>query len=386
MIYIIILIYTLFLSYHYDIRNNKRGLKFHYYALLIIVCSLVGFSYRLGMDTVGYMKYYETYIIPDIGYAIRHLSDYRYEPLFTILCTVCKSIWEDFVLLQLVIAVFVNTVVFWFIKKHSKKFFFAIFLFFIFQFWNINFEIKRESIAIAFFLLAMDNVLENEVKLKNYLRYYLWCIPALLSHRFAFIILFFPILCRIKWSKLSFAIVIGAVFLLILDIPIINIITNNLNLLTIFDVQDSVATYLTSDRFGASNKVSIFGLINGFLIPSVILYNVRNIVDKRVFSLAVLCLAFQVLESQIFIFYRFCNYLFFFLIICYSEGMRIAVEEKNNRALLQGAVILLVFLQLYGRVQPEQYIRYAPYSSVFSKEINSEREAEYDRLDFMLNY
>ena len=204
MIYVVVLLYTIFLFYRYDLKKVRYGFSFHYYTLLILVSSIVGFSYRLGTDTLAYMSYYDNYITTDIGYTLGHLSEFKYEPIWVILNTMCKTIWDDFALVQIAVAIFVNTVIFWFIKKHSPYIFAGLFFYFIIQFWNVNFEIKRESMAISFFLIAIDNLLCDKMKIKNYIKYYAWCIPAIFCHRFAFLVLIYPLLSQIRWSKVSF--------------------------------------------------------------------------------------------------------------------------------------------------------------------------------------
>ena len=104
MIYIIILLYTLFLVYNYDIKKTKKGFQFHYVALLVICICVSGFSYRLGMDTVGYMYYFEHSVDGDLGYTLMNLADYRYEPIPTLLFSIVKGLTGSFVVLQFVIA------------------------------------------------------------------------------------------------------------------------------------------------------------------------------------------------------------------------------------------------------------------------------------------
>lgn len=54
MLYLIILIYTIFLVYKYDYRGSKTGIKKHYNILLLLSIFIGGLSYRLGIDTVRY--------------------------------------------------------------------------------------------------------------------------------------------------------------------------------------------------------------------------------------------------------------------------------------------------------------------------------------------
>lgn len=381
MIYIGVLLYTIFLFYRYDLKKDCHGFSFHYYALLIIVSSIVGFSYRLGTDTLAYMSYYDNYITTDISYTLGHLSEFKYEPMWVILNTLCKITWDDFALVQIVVAVFVNTVIFWFIKKHSPYIFAGLFFYFIIQFWNVNFEIKRESMAISFFLIAIDNLLCDKVKFKNYLKYYIWCIPAILCHRFAFLILIYPLLSQIRWSKVSFGILFVLFVLLALDFPFINVMLESLNLFSYFNAQELVSGHLESDIYGKGNFLSIFGILNSVLLPTIMLYVVRRKVDSRFLSFSILYIFFFLLQTKVFIFYRLCNYLFYFIVVCYVYFLKYAYKNWNKNALYLCVFLLFLSLQIRSKTSKQQYIRYYPYSSIFTKEINAEREAEYRRLN-----
>src|SRR5690606_2232463 len=112
------------------------------------------------------------------------------EPLWLILNAICKTIYDDFVLVQLVQSAIVNITVFWFINKYSPKPFLAILLYYVFQWWNFNFEVMREAIVVSFYLYALDALLSK----KGLKRYYLRIWPAVLIHTMGFITLLFPLI------------------------------------------------------------------------------------------------------------------------------------------------------------------------------------------------
>lgn len=381
MIYLGVLLYTIFLFYRYDLKKNRHGFSFHYYTLLIIVCCIVGFSYRLGTDTLAYMSYFDNHVTTDLGYTLGHLSEFKYEPIWVLLNTICKIIWNDFVLVQLTVAIFVNTVIFWFIKKHSPYKYAGLFFYFIIQFWNVNFEIKRESMAIAFFLIAIDNLLKKDLTIRGYLRYCLWCIPALFCHRFAFVILIYPLFSLIRWSKVSISMFLILFFLLVLDFPFINIFINSLNVFSFFNAKELVYGHLSSDIYGQGNTLSLFGIANSVLLPIIMLYTIRDKVDSRFLTFSILYLFFFLLQTKVFIFYRLCNYLFYFIAICYVTFLKYAYEKKRKNSIYLCVIILFLTLQVRGKSSKQSYIRYYPYSSVFTKELNQEREVEYRNLD-----
>lgn len=386
MIYILVLLYTLFLFVHFNVNGYKRGELFHYYFLLVIVCCIAGFSYRLGMDTIGYMEYFER--IDDFKYTTKHLTEYRYEPAFVLLLASCKTIWNDFTLVQIVVAVFVNTVIFWFARRHAKYYFLVIFFYFIFGFWNINFEIKRESIAICFFLLGVDKILKEEkISLKNYFSYYIFCLFSALFHHFGFITFLFPLATKIRLNRLYIITVIVLFMMSYLGSIIFKDILTTLNTLMALYSNEGISDYLDSGKYGVGGVFTVNGLITGVIVPFYIVWCVRNKINKKILSLTLFYFLISALSANVFIFYRVLNYLFMFLLILYSQfAEKCCISYNKNVAANRLVLLFAIGVLIYGKCHKLQYIRYSPYSSVFTKEINAEREAEYDRLTTLRMY
>lgn len=352
--------------------------------LLTITCSVAGFSYRLGMDTVGYMFFFKD-VETDIPYLTQHIFDYRYEPVFMLFLSFCKNIWDDFTLVQIVIAMFVNTTIFWFLRKYSPCFFIAILFYFVMQYWNINFEIKRESITISLFLIAIDNLLVENVGKKQYIRYYFICILMLFCHRFAFIAFFYPIFTKIKLNKITLIIISLLSIMAMLQINYIAGIMSRISILSTFmQIQDALTGYLQSDRYG-SGSGSIVGLVSSVVIPLIIMYLVRSNVDKRIMGLAIGYILMKLVMFEIFIFYRLTNYLFLFMIIIFSYYAKFAFQRKYNKGIYFSPLVGVFMLFLIGKFNKDQYIRYYPYNSIFVKENNKERESEYYKLGDAIN-
>ena len=370
--------YTLFLVYNYDIKKTKKGFQFHYVALLVICICVSGFSYRLGMDTVGYMYYFEHSVDGDLGYTLRNLADYRYEPIPTLLFSIVKGLTGSFVVLQFVIAIFVNTVIFWFLRKHSPMVFFSIFIFFIYQYWNINFEIKRESIAISFFLIGIDHILKEKSSVKDYVIYYIFSVLCILSHRFAFATLMYPLFKSINPSKTTVALFVMLSLIVYSGIIPLSDYFGQLNTLTgVLGVERSFTNYL--EESVNQGGATIFGYVEGILIPAIILLRSEKTISKPLYSFAIFYIFIMILQSQLFFFYRIGNYFCLFLYIAYAGFFRKTLAYKKESPL----ILLLIFvltLAIYGKCQKENYIRYSPYSSIFTEETNTERELEYNKL------
>lgn len=398
MIYFAILIYTLVLFYQYDLKQKQTGIKIHYRILLIATICIVGFSYRLGMDTTGYMQYFES-VSPDLSYTFNNLLECRYEPIPELLFSLCKRIWDDFALVQIVVGIFVNTTIFWFLRKHSPMFFFSVFLYYIFQYWNLNFEIKRESIAVCIFLIAIDKILKEDAKFKDYLIYYGICIIAILAHRFAFITFFYPIFQNLKFSKIYIGFISLSFLIFILYSSFVSRALYTFNGLIAFSSGEAIQEYLDSSRFGAGG-FSILGIVHQIILPLIIAFNTKRILNRKIYSFALLYFVVVLLKTQVFIFYRITNYLFLFVFIVYAYFLKEALANPksslshNNtsmsivksKLIIKYILYFIILFHIYTLTAEEQHIRYMPYNSIFQKELNKERENVYNDLDLMLNY
>ena len=116
MIYLIVFIYLLYLSIHYDILENNSYKWTHYKIVVTLLILVAGLRWRIGSDTVGYAS--EFYLSHDLF----HLEWGDFEspmrmPLWVLLNATCKSIWNDFLLVQFVVAAFGIGMIGHFIRK-----------------------------------------------------------------------------------------------------------------------------------------------------------------------------------------------------------------------------------------------------------------------------
>ena len=94
MVYLIPLSLTAFGAYYFDIKKNKRGERILYNFLFIYLVFLIGFRFEVGGDTLMYMQDYIWRV--DITEWQFSWTDY-YEPLYTLLCSLSKTVGDDFV-------------------------------------------------------------------------------------------------------------------------------------------------------------------------------------------------------------------------------------------------------------------------------------------------
>ena len=284
-------------------------------------------------------------------------------------------------MVQIVVALFVNTTIFWFAKKHSNYYFLAIFLFFIYDFWNFNFEIKRESIAVSFFLLGIHHLLKEKVVAKDYIVYYIFSAFCFAFHHFGILTIFFPLLMRIRMNKVYYTAFIIIFLVSLFGSMFLKDTLVAINQLMALYTGEDITTYMESGKYGEGSFYTINGLITALVIPLYIVYSIKDRIDKKILALTLFTFIISLLSSQVFIIYRLQNYFCMFLFITYSRFAEVSCSSRSGRASINRLILIFViFVVMYGKCHKSQYIRYAPYSSIFTKEINREREAEFDRL------
>ena len=377
--YFILLLYLLFLYFYYDVLGKKGYQKLNLYLSCMLLILVAGFRYRIGVDTIKYMEDFKYYPTLDK----LNLSLLDVEPFWLLINSVCKTLYDDFVLVQLVQAAIVNIIIFWFIKRHSPKPFLAILLYYVFQWWNFCFEVMRESISIAFYLYALDAILAQN----NWKKYYLRIWPALLVHTFGFVTLLFPFIQLLKFRKSTLG---------IFAILIVLAFTSSTQLNTIiflFDgsIADKVNYYLDSNIYGGSS-ISIMGILAYFLgnvLPILIIlyifYKYRQIERiSRIVPYLLIFLLIIILRIQVTIFYRFFNYFEIIVIVAMTQLVSLSSlrQNRNFRYLTLFALILMSSFKIYQFYKPavdynknaKIYHRYYPYNSVFNKEYHQETE------------
>src|ERR1700712_4557849 len=106
MIYFIILIFLFFLALNYDIHGPKSGGNFWYSLVLIFFICFSGLRYRIGGDSLNYIDEYDDFpLLPDLIKYNFFAS--RWDPLWVVFCSICRTINKDFVVLQCLHAIIV---------------------------------------------------------------------------------------------------------------------------------------------------------------------------------------------------------------------------------------------------------------------------------------
>ena len=314
--------------------------------------------------------------------SIGNIFQYEYDsdPGWELLNIFCKSIWNDFTLVQLVQAFFVNYVIFWFIKKYSPRPFLTILLYFLTLWLQLNYEALREGIAVGFYLIALDAIFSG----KGYWVYYKRVWPALLFHTFGFFTLVWPLIGFIKPNKKFVYVIIPLVSIAVLslasqlgDVLLPHILSMD------GDSALKLAAYFQSDVYGANNWSvnGIISMVGGTIIPILwcmkMLLNIKELlVIKRYFPYLVVMLVITLFMFNLPIFFRLRNYFYVPLLIAMSYTLDWRFFQASRMLLSRiviGVYIFAIFLGLRSSDGdsgiPAMY-RYYPYNSVITKDYN----------------
>lgn len=381
MIYLFIISILFFQIYIFDFKKVKSHRSLNFYMILILLILISGLRYRIGVDTIRYTYNYEQ--IPSINNL--SLSDFKnslYEPLYFIMSVIAKSVSRDFVAMQLLHSLFINTVILTFIRKHTKYFFTGILFYFIFCFANFNFEVMRESVAISFFLLAYKHIIS-----RNWFAYYIFVVFAILSHSAAFILIFIPF---ISYTSIHKSVFIYMGIAICVGYLIDQYFGEILKFISVTQsLQEKSSLY--KDSLLASGVLNFKGILSHMTIyifyPLAAIYFIKR--HYRInfeYSFLILANIFLcIFLIFIGLFYRYLNYFIIFDLLIFSEfaGALYSYFKRNyspSLSLLLQSLIFsgIFFLQIYSLFSKPsgvpEYTRYFPYSSVLDKEKNLDRE------------
>ena len=390
MIYILVLLLVLLLSYHYDIQGNKHNRESWYWSVLILFVSIAGFRWRLGIDTPIYLYrfYYETKPLYRLTINDLQVSE---SPLFILLNSLVYTLGGRFYVVQLIHAAFVNSLIFNYFKKHTNYLFTCVFFYAITCYTNYNMEILRASIGIVLTLYGNDFILGKKW-VKGYVLYFF----AFLFHPQFLPYFIFPLMFSLKLNRIGIIAIFAA---MIIGHGILIFFGEYINYIEILDntnVEKKIVGYSSSDKYGVQGGNLNFYIKN---IIMVMFYVVFSFLYSKKFSqkrdlfkfepLIVIGLMFISLRTGVEIVYRYVDCLKIYFVFFYAETFCIIAKGRkkisNAVSYMKALVVFSVFfLFVFGYryfMSKSSGFRYYPYSSIFNREINKEREAGYIELN-----
>lgn len=358
-------------------RINKRRC---YYLLSFFILFFTCFHYRLGCDALEMEDEY-----PDIPLltqlSFRNLFDLGAEPLFVLFCSFLKTVFcKDYLLFQIFHGLFVNIVILRFFWKETKYPFIALLIYFTFAFYYFNFEIIRQSIVIAIFLL-----IEKCIDQKRFIKYFFWVIVSIGFHYSSAFLLIVPFLKRLRLNKKTICmlfICVAALFFIgqkIMQMPEINILLNG-------NISSKITVYTDESRSaGEAGLINPYMLLVKVLMPLVLIWIGRKHIKENYQPYLFLYLLFSISNiASIPILGRIGDYFIPFYIIMLANFVYYLANVRRQplvSAIRVFFFVLVFTFNFYSWFMLKSYnpkyrnvVKIYPYSSVFFPDKSQARE------------
>lgn len=378
MIYLIVVLLLLLLSFQYDIREQRGGREIWIDIVLLSFIMIAGLRWRLGTDTPNYIRmfYYE---IPDI-YHLTTDDLISTSPFWILLNSFVLTFVGKFYVVQIIQSLFVNYLLYRYLKKHTKYIFTCFFFYFIYMYLNFNMESMKSATSIVICLFANDYLLERKW-LKAYMLFFL----ASCFHLSAILLLVTPLFLFLRFNMLGYAVLFFSYIVgLVIQIQLGDYL---------FFFSSSDGVLMNQIQYYSSNEESNQQLGDALFIVirivSYIVYSIFSFILIRKWSpnkdllrfepFLMLALIFLMMQISIQIFYRYVEFYSLYIVLFTSQAYVDIVKRGKKsmslslsycRSLLLYLPFVFCILMSFRNIYP----RYYPYSSVIERKVNLSRE------------
>ena len=367
--YIILLLVLLFGAFYLEKGKGALSKRWFYLEWLLIVL-IFGLRYKVGGDSIHYeASYLDNPPLSKFIFYDPSVTE-RYAPLWRLFVSICRSISDEFLFFQIVHAIFFNSCIFYFFKKHTDEYYLAILLYSVCYIFVYNTETLRASLAIGVFLLSFDYI-----KNKQWFKYILSCLIAYLFHYEAVIMLVFPMFtffekCKIDWTIVMVTILLSYSLITIVDLyPILSDISNT---------NSTMKTYYEYYSYAANSVYNLNAVIYDFLVkvaPLILLlfFTKDNSSNKLYF---VMLIFFQIVSIRYSVFTSRMVYFIAPVAIVYISKMSEDLPAKKNVPFICTVTFFVVTTIIsHWYLFPFVY----PYSSIINP-------VEYPEREYLLEY
>lgn len=339
----------------FDLTNRVRGRIYYYIFLGVILTLIIGLRYKVGADTLNYMGDYN-WRVPLNEWRFTFIDNYQ--PGYTFLCAVGKSISPDFYVFQLIHSSILNCLLLFFIWKNTKYIFSVLSALFLTYYLYFATEILRESLAIMIFIYNYRSFEE-----KKWLNYYIGIAIACLFHISAITLVILPFFSGISSNKKYIIIYCGVLIVGFFSRNVLQKIAE----IPIFE--SKVNSYIDETSHGLF--FDFLQVLRKSIIPACLCYFASCVTSKKVlFEKFILIMALygQASFFNPIIFGRVTNYFIIFYIISLSSFILSSIRSYKRIVFRNGIAWLIIFLTAYG-VENFSYGKtkiWIPYSTIFS--------------------
>lgn len=351
MIYLFIFVVLLFLAFNFDLLGIDSSLKkIATFCIFTCFVCIAGLRYFVGGDSLGYYRAFndDVPMFFDIDY--HYLFVYKWEPLFKILLSLTKSVYDDFVFFQICLALFINYSLLKFFNNYTVNFFTVLVVYFFFNFLYFNTEILREIIAICIWTFMY-----SYYKSKKWKSYYILAVLAFGFHFSASILFLFPFFRNLKLESKTLVYFLFASGVLIVLNYMISI--DSLLMLLGNGFSDKMEFYsnVQMNLNGVILKVVLF-----IIFPYLMIYYVKKCDETfymKFSDLYVTYFALAFLYVAVSGFGRFMNYLYPFMMIFLADFVIMILRNYYVR------MRLIKFLFVVGVSFGYKYLYYVSSTS-----------------------
>lgn len=372
-----ILLILVILVFIYDVNKYKNNYNKIYNCFYIFLSLLAAFRYGMGIDTPNYMVAFDD--IPKLqNLQLYHFALYRFNPLYLITNSFCKSIYDDFVTLQILQVSLYFVSLYLLLKKLNLRKFYLLLFFYLVTYFTDGFSAMRESFALAFCQFGYVLYLDKKKKIS-----FLLILIGCLYHSAAVLgfLIFLSTLFKSGKSKafFRFIFVFAIIFIFILSFKgffEISFLTDN-----------SVDRYLGGKGQTSANYLNIVKNVFILFFCFISLKQNKDI-DYRLYYLGLLYVVLDIISAtSLEIAYRLSSYLLVFYL--YDIVIVLQYIKTQKIILVSLFVCSLFFYQPFSRyIDVFKYSygidAYEDYCSIFSSDkshykriINSSTAADY---------
>lgn len=371
--YIILVVIILIGVLYFEKLPENKSKRWYIFELICIVL-LFGLRYKVGGDSIHYESTYLDY--PTLDKYLFYDQNFpdRYAPLWRLFVSICRTISQEFWVLQTIHALLFNSCIFYFFKRYTTRPHFAVLLYTICYIFIYNTETLRASLAIAVFLLSYESLIK-----KNWGKYVIYCAISYLFHYEAIIMVFFPVISifankQMKIKNITLAICISYFFITVIDLyPLLQLMSSyNENLSNYYDYY----SYASGSIYNVN--AIIFDAITKVLPVVLLLLLTKQSGVEKTFVLMTSC--FLVLSIRYSVFVSRMIYFMAPILILYickltESGNLLLLRGRSYCALcILGFIISTIYMHLY--ILPFVY----PYSSVLYPVDYPQREYLFELL------
>lgn len=387
MIYSLSILFCVVLAVIFDVKGCQKNKQFWYSVLLLWFILLSGLQYCVGTDIFEYISFYKNFKTSDFKLSdFGYYMDYQKQPGWIALNYVCRLITDDFILVKIIQAVFINVALFSFFKRETKYIFICVLIYALLSYLVLNFNAYRHSFALGFALYGYSHL-----RRKEFVKYYIFVLMAWLFHNSAIILAIFPLFHFIKYNKWTLIIIAGL-------FGGILIFFNSENLTNVMiaiiekgyvgeDLSTLGSTYMSSERQGANYSFAVFSF-RRLLILIVVVYYILRKKDLFVGSFGILYIIFCILTGFMQALWRFRLYVdpFYYVLLATVIAEFPKNHFKQKVIAYSIALLLLLYLPIRDYLAPmpgskwRGIDQYYPYHSIFNPVIDREQKQYFENL------